>query len=152
MPDPGNGANLGAAVVRGVRTAGEIPCPCFRLVVLRCRLAAAHLPQPAKLAVFGGVAAQSQLLRQQLEVLLCESSTYGKAHEIAIREIQAVHHHIRDCAEQAAKHDARQSTLQALEQFVQTNSALRALHLGQVLAACSFKTVLLLPRGTDNRD
>ena len=96
-----------------------------------------HIPQPAKLAVFGGVAAQSQLLRQQLEVLLCESSTYGKAHEIAIREIQAVHHHIRDCAEQAAKHDARQSTLQALEQFVQTNSALRALHLGQVLAACS---------------
>ena len=73
------------------------------------------------------VAAKTQLLRQQLEVLLRESSTYGKAHEIAIREIQAVHHHIRDCAEQTAKYEARQSTLRALEQFVHDNHALQTM-------------------------
>jgi hypothetical protein len=73
------------------------------------------------------VAGKTQLLRQQLEVLLRESSTYGKAHEIAISEIQAVHHHIRDCAEQAAKYEARQSTLRALEQFVHKNDALQTM-------------------------
>jgi hypothetical protein len=76
------------------------------------------------------VAAQTQVHRQQLEMLLRESSTYGKAHEIAIREIHTVHHHIRDCAEQAAKYEARQTTLRALEQFVQENDALQTMLQG----------------------
>ena len=73
------------------------------------------------------VAAETQVLRQQLDMLIRESSTYGKAHEIAIREIHGVHRHIRDCAEQAAKFEARQSTLTTLEEFVQTNEAFQTM-------------------------
>ena len=73
------------------------------------------------------VEAQTRYLRQQLDLLLRESSTYGKAHEIAIAEIHAVHRQVRDSAEQAAKHEARQTTLVALQHFVENNEALQTM-------------------------
>ena len=75
------------------------------------------------------VTAQTQQLHQQLEVLLQESSSssYGAAHEIAVSEIHTIHCRARDSAEQAAKLEARQSSVRLLQQFVQDNAALQAM-------------------------